>query len=385
MCGLISVISTTLSAIALSAPIILIYFKSFSVYTLLTNILVGPAASLLIFTAMITVFLRITIILSFLQMPFAALSGFLANYIIGTADYISSLPFAVIRLTNEFVPICMIASIIVAAVFLSMSKCKKHILVPLYAGFVILIFGLGFSAERIIKQGSIKLSIIDCGEGLTVLMSYDDKTSVLFCGGSYDKSFDTENYLNDSGISNIDYMLINGDDENTGAYALDILEKYDVNTVHIYGEEKLTESLYRLSENCPNVIYGGTDGDKIETVHIDDIEIAIYNTENSCALYFELYGNDFLICTDGTDFGLLPEQWLDADYLTTEGIPQNMRLLSVENIIISDTAENTDKNIDIYRKNSRGNIYCTAGCGNIAVRVYNNGEVNIRREGYWLS
>ena len=385
LCGLISIISTSLSAMALSVPILLVYFKSFAPYTLITNILAGPAASLLIFTAMIMVFLRISVILTFLEMPFVAVSGLLTNYITGVAGYISSLPFSVIKLTNEYVPICIIASVILLVVFLSLYRGRRHILAALYAGCVILIFAAGFIAERIIKQGSIKLSIADCGEGLTVLMSDNENTSILFCGGSYDKSYNMENYLDDSIAGSVDYMLISGNAADTGGYARNILERYDINTVHVYDKEKLTESVYRLSGDCPGIICGSTDNDIIETVHIDNIDIHIYNTEKCCALYFELYGCDFLICSNDTDCSFLPEQWLDVDYLTVDGAAQNAQLVNAENIIISDTAENTEKAVDVYEENNVSNIYYTAGCGNLAVRVYNSGDVNIRREGYWLS
>ncbi len=385
LCGLVSIVSISLSAIVPSAPIILIYFKSFALYTLITNILISTAASVLIFTSLIMVLLRISVIFAFLEMPFVLLSGLLTNYIISVAKYISSLPLAVIRLTEEFVPICIIAAVILIVVLLLLYKGRKLILAALCAGGVILVFSVGFIAEKIIKQDSVKLSIMDCGEGLTVLMSYDDKTSVLFCGGSYDKSYNIENYLSDSGIVDIDYMLINGDDINTSGYASDILEKYTVEVAHIYNEESLNEGMYRLSKKCRGVIYGSTDDDIIETVHIGGVDINIHNTNNCCALYFELYGNDFLICSSATDCSLLPEKWLNVDYLTVEGIPQNVGSVNAENVIISDKSEDMGKSMEIYNKNNESSIYYTAGLGNIAVRAYNNGEVTVRREGYWLS
>lgn len=383
LCGLISIISASVSAVIFSVPIILIFFKSFAVYTLIANILVGPAASLLIFTAMIMVFLRISVIFKFLEMPFIAVSGFLTNYILNTAEKISALPFSVIKLTYEFVPVCIIVSVIILVLFLTVFKGKKHILAALYIACVILIFGVGSITEKILKGNSIKLSIIDCGQGLSVLMSDNENTAVLFCGGSYDKAYNIKNYIDDCGSNCIDYMLINGNDEDTGCYALDILENYEVNTIHVYDEEKLTERVYRLAEDCPKIIYGSTNKDVTEIVHIYDIDINIYNTENCCAVYFEIYGYDYLICSKDTDLGYLPKDWLKADYLIADGVPKNVQKIDVDNIIISDTASGTEDAIEIYGENN--NIYYTAGCGNISIRIYNSGKVNIRREGYWLS
>ncbi len=384
LCGLISTVAVSLSAMALSVPILLVYFKSFAPYTLITNILVGLAASVLIFTALIMVFLRISVIFAFLEMPFVALSGLLTNYIIGVADVISSMPFSVIKLTGEFVPICIIASIILLPVILTL-KWKKHILAALYVVCVVFIFGLGSVTEKLLKRNSIKLSVADCGEGLTVLMSDNNDTAILFCGGSYDKSYNADNYIGDSVTGNISYMIVWGGDENTSLYAPDILEEYNIDTVHVYDEEKQNERMYRLTKSCPHAIYGDTSQGNIDKVHLNNTDIQIYKSDEGCALYFKLYGSDFLICAEVTNLSFLPEEWLDADYFISGGLTENPELINARHIIISDKAEDIDIDAEGYVNTGYDDICYTGGLGNIGIRAYADGNVSVRREGYWLS
>ena len=383
LCGLISVISASVSAVSFSVPIMLVYFKSFAVYTVLTNICVSAAASVLIFTALIMVFLRISVIFAFLELPFIALTGLLVNYITTVARYISELPFSVIKLSEDFVPICITVSVILFALIFSLYKGKKYIAAGFYIICVTVIFVIGAVTDKILERGSIKISIMDCGDGLTVIMTDKEDVSVLFCGGSYDRLYDIKNYLSDSGIRNINYMLIYGDNKNISGYASDIIEEYDVDNIQVYDEKKLNERLKYLAGECPNVIYGNT-GD-IETVHMYNTDIHICSTNNSCAMYFELYGNDFLICSKNTDCSFLPKNRLNADYFVVEGYAENFRELSVGRIIVSDTYENIQNDIGMYDENMRDNIYYTAGCGNIALRIYESGSVSVGREGYWLS
>lgn len=382
--ALTSLITVSLSAMALTTPIILIYFKSIAPYTLLTNILVSFAASVLIFSSFIMVFLRMSVIFTFLESPFITVSGILSNYITGAANFVSTLPFSQISLSTEFVPICIMLSVLLFTLLFVVWKGKKYILAAVYIICVIFIFSGGYHIETMLKQDSIKLNILDCGEGITLIVSDDYDTSVLSCGGSYDKSYNVNSFLSDNGIGDISYMLIMGDENSTSANAENFLENYNVNTVQIYDEEKQLEHIHRLVKSCDNVIYSRSDTDKIETVHINDTDIFIYKTENCSALYFELYGKSFLICNKGTDCAELPETWLNTDYLIVSGSVTKPELICAGQIIISNTRENLDGDMAQF-ETEEDKIYYTAGFGNIGIRIYPNSDSSIRREGYWLS
>ena len=74
-------------------------------------------------------------------------------------------------------------------------------------------------------------------------------------------------------------------------------------------------------------------------------------------------GLKLLVIHEKTDCKNIPESWLDTDILVINGSIENLGLVNASVTVISD-------------EEHRGNIY---------LRAYNNGKIQIGRENGWLN
>ena len=380
--SLSSLTAVSVSALVFTCPITLIYFKTFTPYALLTNILVGLAVSALIFTAFIMVLLRMSMIFRFMELPFIFLTGILLKYIVGVANFISDLPFARVNASEEYIPICIILSLIaIIAVYLITHK-EKHKTVKIGVVAVIFIFLLGSVCDIITKQGSMKISVLDVGEGSTVILTYQNETAVISCGGDYDKISSATSYITNSSTEEISYLLILDEKSENSAYAQNLMKNYDIGTVHVYDEEKHYEGIHTLVKNNDHKILSKSTDRSNDTIHWNDVDLLINKTEKCGAVKFSYKGIRFLLCEDGTDCMELPYDWRSCEYLIFNGTLLHPEKITTQNIIISDSESNIDTDLSNIDQNDK-NVMSTEGSGDIGIRIYENGLLRLRRETNW--
>lgn len=379
-----SLTAVSISALVLTTPITLIYFKTFTPYALLTNILVGLAVSALIFTAFIMVLLRMSMIFQFMELPFILMTGLLLKYVVGVADFISGLPFAKIVAAEEYIPICIILSLIaiVSAYFISHKEKGKTVKISIAA--VIFIFLLGSACDILIKQNSMKISVLDVGEGSTVILTYQNETAVISCGGDYDKISSVTSYITNTSAEDISYLLILDEKSESSAYAQSILKNFDIGTVHVYDEEKHYEGIHTLVKNNEKSILSTSTDKEIDTIHWNDIDLQIDKTEKCGAVKFSFKEISFLLCENGTDCMELPDDWRNCDYLIYNGTLLHPEKIKTDNIIISHSESYIDTDLNNMDQ-SDATVVSTAGSGDIGIRIFEDGRLRLRRETNWQS
>ena len=377
---IISIIAMTVSATVFTLPLMLLYFKQFALYSIISNLLVSFAASLLLITSMLMVLTHITFIFSLLSVPFVIISGMLTNYILWTADKIASLPFARIVTSQSFIPLWLSLMLLLGAFVFLLKNRKRTIR---YFALVAAVTFLGGAISDIIsKNGSIKLSVLDVGQGLSVVVSKDGETAVLSCGGEKTDTYTLNNYLEDSAVQNIDYMLLMSNKEENSAYAQKIMNSYKISNIQVYDEDKYYEQIHYLITQTPNHII--SDNNSVNTVYWKNIAIMSYKDDKSKAVYFKLNNIRFLMCNSGTDCSAIPKQWQKADFLITNGQLKNTDGLSVKYLIISDNSDNLSNDISQLSTVCK-HIYATGGSGHLSLRMYSNNKLSVRRENEWLS
>ena len=382
--GFVSVICVTLTAQIFTIPVILLFFKSFTPYTLISNLLISPVITVLLFSAMMMVLLDLSVILAFLDLPFVFITKAFSDIIYSIANITASLPYSIIKITGEYTPYCFVLAIIIVILLLIPRKVKPYIRAPLIIFYTVLVFSAGSFLEYNMKKDSIKISVLDCGNGMTVAVSDYSNTLLFSCGGEGKSYHNIRTYMNDLPDTEIDYMLIWNKKRNTSSYAKKILYDYNVSTVHIYNEEDLSETLQDAYSDCEKIIKSYESDNKISSYNSDKFSFSVYNTVSCKAAFLKIYDDTVLILQQGTDCQKLPSEWCHADYLIDGGKLDHSELLACKKAIISDKAEMIFKDRD-QLSIKHENIYYTGGLGNLGLRIYDNGRADIRREGYWQS
>ena len=380
--SVISVVTVTISAMLFTTPIMLIYFKSFAVYSLLFNLLVSFAASMLIFCSALMVIFKAGVILSLAALPFAVISSLLTDYIFWVVSTIGYFPSPILYASSEFVPICLIISGSAAIVYYALMKKKKAFRLSVVT--ILLVFAAGAAADHFIKHDSIKVSVLDTGEGLSVILSDGNDTAVLSCGGSYDQSYSMSHYLEISSADKISYLLLLDKKASCSGYAGAVFEDHTIDTVQVYDIDGFKESIQENIGKSQNVIYCSYSDNAPTVVHWKKIDIHVIKTRYGGAVYFEINGKSVLLCESKTDCLQLPQDWRQPDYLIFSGTLTNGGCIRASDIILSDTQDHSAADLSSVT-NSADKIYCTGGSGDIALRIYPDQSITIRRERVWLS
>ena len=207
-----------------------------STVLLLINLFVSFAVTFLIYTA---VFMVIT------GFPLLAWTAcFLTDHIFNVAKAVADLPFSLIVTSQEFVPFWLMTAVIagLTIIFLKLrEKAVKYYAIVTVMSFIVLSVGDSF-----MKNGSTKISVLDAGDGISCIVGYDNKTYLLSCGGSYYRANALDDYLTDSSVDRITYMLLLDDRQACTGYAKRVLENYEIETVQVFDEAQYTENIKLL-------------------------------------------------------------------------------------------------------------------------------------------
>jgi len=257
----IDTVIVCLSAQFFVAPIILLNFNTFSIYFLISNVLVAPIMGV------ITILGFVVIFISYIFFPTAVCLNYIENLLLKfiniMTNFISNLPNSIIYLKTPYVlSIIIYFAIILVFVGFYITQnaiikriLKKHrkSLIKIFRNFliiyliVVLLIDLNFFVFN-----TTKIYFIDVGQGDCSLMVTEKNKKILIDGGgSSNDSYDVgENvtlpYLLDRRISKLDYVVISHFDSDhvQGLYA--VLENLKVKNVIISKQYENTDNFQKF-------------------------------------------------------------------------------------------------------------------------------------------
>ena len=222
--GAASSVAVSLSASVVTTPLVAYYFGCISAVSILTNLIVLWIISFLFYG------LILVLLLSMLSMGFAQIVGSIfaipIGFVLWATDVISKLPMSALYTSNIFAVVWLIGIYGLLILFL----CQKHKKPMLFAICAVVTFLLVnvFSWLEPAKD-DFRVTMLDVGQGQSILLQSDGKTFLVDCGGDYDMTaadVAAEALLN-QGISKLDgIILTHYDDDHAGgvSYLLTRLE-----------------------------------------------------------------------------------------------------------------------------------------------------------------
>ena len=228
----------------------------------------------------------IVVVLAFVCMPVARVIAFpvaiLAELILKAAVFIADIPYAKINIDYSY-QVVFIVYIYTVLILLALDK-KRHFGVFAISVSVVSVALMVVSilpAETSRYEG-VRFSVLDVGQGQTVLADYKDTAVLVDCGGSRGKSAGdiVSDYMRKSDIVDIDAFIITHFDSD-----------------HMNGAKKLIQTgkvkeLF-VSENADNEERAGV---VIDTARDYDVKINYVSTETT-------------ISTNGFSYTVYPTGW----------------------------------------------------------------------------
>ena len=203
-------VSITLSAMSLTAPLTALYFGTISLVSIATNLLTLPVVTL---TFVGLVILCCTGVV----LPAAAtfLGWILAwpvRYVLLIAESMAKLPLACVYTVSPYICLWLIYVYALLAVFLLMPRKKP--LVPICCAGLALSCALALSWLEPMLD-SVRLTVLDVGQGQSILLQSEGKTFLIDCGGddAEDSADLAAQWVLSQGISHLDGVIVTHYDE----------------------------------------------------------------------------------------------------------------------------------------------------------------------------
>lgn len=205
----------SISITIFTLPIVLYFYYRISVYSILLNLLLLPAAGVLIICSMLCGLLGL-MGLNSLCMVLSFICTFILKFYVGACKFVAGLPGNSLIAGRPAVYKTVIYYMVLCLVILAIYKGKKYMCVLLLAAIIFLVGN---------RSKDFNLIMLDVGQGDGILM-YDHRGAVLMDGGSSDTSH-TGTYrikpaVLSEGINRLDYIFISHLDEDhvNGIYEL---------------------------------------------------------------------------------------------------------------------------------------------------------------------
>lgn len=200
-------LSTTIGALIFTIPLSAIHFGYISLIAPLTNLLTIGIISLIF-----PIGLVITL-LSFLSTFLAALLAFpvdmAARYILFITYTLSSVPYSVIYSSNTYI-ISWLAYIYVLFITISFFKPRpRQYLYPVCISVILLLCVIFASFLFPLNNNDDVITVLDVGQGLSVVISSGDSVMIVDCGSSSGRAGETTHeYLQNHGHTKIDLIAL---------------------------------------------------------------------------------------------------------------------------------------------------------------------------------
>ncbi len=293
-------VSVTLSAMTLTTPLSAWYFGAVSLVSPLTNLLTLWVVNL-VFNGILAV-----CIVSLISAGFAAMLGWLlawpCRYVLVTAKALASLPLAAVYTESVYITAWLVFCYILLAVFLTSRKKQPGVLTC--CGCLGLCFALLASWTEPMLDDT-RLTVLDVGQGQSILLQSEGKTYLIDCGGDSDP--ETADLIAETllsqGVSHIDAIIITHTDRDHAGAVRNLLTRID------------TDLLFLPPESGAAEIAAATKGEAIYVA--EDMVLTSGNTqitifaptfsfsdnENSLCILFERANCAILVTGDRSDFG----------------------------------------------------------------------------------
>ncbi len=316
-------LSVTCSAQLILAPIMMYYFNTFSILSIVTNIIVVPISG------SITILGFVVFIISKISFSIAKLIAnslyVLATFTIWVADMFSKIPFSLIRtITPNVFEIFLFYFVVFYFANLKV-RGKKYRFIgeaqnnetkvtkmldnirPIWVIAFIVIFVFSEIIYYKIPRNYLDISCIDVGQGDSVLIETDSRKFILIDGGGNENYDVGENilllYLLDRRALNIDTIFSSHSDVDHLNGIITALENMHVNNVVIGKGALGYEKVYRIAESKNVKVIEVQKGDVLEIGNLvfevlsPSMELDNNNVNDYSLVFKLIYGKKSMLFT----------------------------------------------------------------------------------------
>ena len=302
--GFAGSVAVSLGAVSLTTPLSALYFGTVSLISPLSNLLCLWMVSIAFYGIMAVC------ALSFLWNWGAAALAWLVSwpirYILGIASVLADIPLAAVYTRSDAIVVWLILCYVLLVLYLL--GRGKHTLQYACVGALSLCAALLIS--WIPPMGdSMRMTVLDVGQGQSIILQAEGKTFLVDCGGDYDDSAaDTAaETLLSMGISRIDGLVLTHYDADHAGGAEFFLSRIKTDALFLPKWDAENETASRLANWAGGMVYL-VDRDtelfwKQSVIRLIPSDIRDSGNESSMCVLFQTENCDILITGDRSSLG----------------------------------------------------------------------------------
>ena len=270
--GVIASVATTLGAIVFTTPLMAFYFDSIS--------LISPLANLLALWAVSLAFLG-GLAVAVLGVFLPALAGLLAWvaampvwYLQWVSAALAGLPFASVSVHSVYLILWMALTYGLISLWVLWRGLRGRVVVPVCLSTSTLCGALILQTAAL-TGGSLTVSVLDVGQGLSVALYSKGQTALIDCGG-YDAGNTAADHFQSMGLSHIDLVILTHYHDDHAAGIPQLLERMDVGLLvlpDVEPDSALRAEIQEAARAAGVETLLVTDG---ATAQLGEVELTIY-------------------------------------------------------------------------------------------------------------
>ena len=300
---IIGSISVTLSAMAVTTPLVAYYFGTISLVGILTNLLTLWIISFIFYGIMLVCLLNLW---------WSAAAYFVAEviswpirYVLAVAKMLAAFELSAVYTASIYIVIWLAFCYILLAGFLILKKKRPATLVCC----MVLSLCVALTASWLESSADdCCMTVLDVGQGQCILLQCDGSTYIVDCGGSYGETVADRvaEKLLSQGVFHVDGLILTHFDKDHASGAEYLLSRIETDALFVSqcrDEENLLDRLAALAKRTVVV-------DETMMLLFGDTKITLYEpvvpdsgNESSLAILFQRENCDILITGDRSAFG----------------------------------------------------------------------------------
>ena len=223
-------VSVTLSAMVITTPLCAIYFGMVSLVGVLANLLTLWVISFVFYGVMAAC------VLSLIWLPLGqGMAWFISwpvRYVLLISDVLSEFPLAAVYTDSIYILFWLIFTYLILCVFFLLKKKHPGMTAICVVSMLCICVGLSWLEP---KLDTTRVSVINVGQGQSILLQQEDRLYLVDCGGSHaGMTADTvANYLLSQGIFRLDGLILTHYDADHAGSVLNLLSFVDTECIYM--------------------------------------------------------------------------------------------------------------------------------------------------------
>ena len=345
-------ISVSVSAMIVTTPLSAYYFGMVSIVGILSNLLVLWVISFIFYG------IAISCVCGAIWLPLgkllASLIAWPIRYVLLAAKVLSSFSLAAVYTCSVYILLWLIFTYCLLAIFLLLKR--KHPVALVSCILVMLAVAVAASWLEP-RQDAYRISVLDVGQGQSVMLQSHGKTYLVDCGGDSDAaSADTAaQMLLSQGISRIDGLILTHYDQDHAGGAEAFLTRIDVEQIYLPDIDKTNKIRKALISRFTDQV---TFVDEELVLTGENMSISLFpavdgadDNESSMCILFQAEDCDILITGDRSSDGELE-------------LLKQIELPKLEILVVGHHGSNSSTSIQLLKQTKPTVAVISAGADN---------------------